>query len=120
MSKHSLTAKTTEDRVEHIRTKQQVPGHSSSYEKNSMHTYSDGEDEDVETPMNFKRIMALIAMAFRKLYLDSLLILVTNHNTVWTGSQIPVYLFGGVPPYIYADIGGTDRWIWFILANLLS
>jgi MFS family permease len=31
-----------------------------------------------------------------------------------------VYLFGGVPPYIYADIGGTDRWIWFVLANLLS
>jgi hypothetical protein len=25
-----------------------------------------------------------------------------------------------VPPYIYADIGGADRWIWFILANLLS
>lgn len=39
---------------------------------------------------------------------------------MWTGSQIPVYLFGGVPPYIYGDIGGTDRWIWFVLANLLS
>lgn len=56
---------------------------------------------------------------------------------MWTGSQIPVYLFGGVPPYIYRDIGGagklyhgilrslktnllTDRWIWFVLANLLS
>lgn len=25
-----------------------------------------------------------------------------------------------IPPYIYADIGGADRWIWFILANLLS
>lgn len=31
-----------------------------------------------------------------------------------------MYLFGGVPPLIYADIGGTDRWIWFVLANLLS
>lgn len=41
-------------------------------------------------------------------------------SAVWTGSQIPVYLFGGVPPLIYADIGGTDRWIWFVLANLLS
>lgn len=39
---------------------------------------------------------------------------------MWTGSQIPVYLFGGVPPYIYGDIGGLDRWIWFVLANLLS
>lgn len=25
-----------------------------------------------------------------------------------------------VPPYIYGDIGGADRWIWFVLANLLS
>lgn len=32
----------------------------------------------------------------------------------------PRYLFGGVPPYIYGDIGGADRWIWFILANLLA
>ena len=27
---------------------------------------------------------------------------------------------GGIPPYIYADIGGTDRWIWFVLAYLIS
>lgn len=27
---------------------------------------------------------------------------------------------GGVPPYIYGDIGGTDRWVWFVLANLLA
>lgn len=27
---------------------------------------------------------------------------------------------GGIPPYIYKDIGGTDRWIWFVLANLLA
>jgi MFS family permease len=27
---------------------------------------------------------------------------------------------GGIPPYIYRDIGGSDRWIWFVLANLLS
>ncbi|KJX97245.1 MFS drug efflux pump like protein [Zymoseptoria brevis] len=39
---------------------------------------------------------------------------------LWTGSQIPVYLFGGVPPYIYGDIGGTDRWVWMVLGNLLS
>lgn len=53
--------------------------------------------------MSFRRIMSLIAMAF-----------------LWTGSQIPVYIFGGVPPYIYRDIGGADRWIWFVLANLLA
>jgi len=27
---------------------------------------------------------------------------------------------GGIPPYIYADLGGTDRWVWFVLANLLA
>jgi MFS family permease len=65
--------------------------------------------------------MSLIAMAF-----------------LWTGSQIPVYIFGkttllsyrwtdalmttsgGIPPYIYADIGGVDRWIWFVLAYLIA
>jgi MFS family permease len=25
-----------------------------------------------------------------------------------------------VLPYIYGDIGGADRWTWFVLANLLS
>ena len=25
-----------------------------------------------------------------------------------------------MPPIIYADIGGIDRWIWFVLGNLLS
>lgn len=45
--------------------------------------------------------MSLIAMAF-----------------LWTGSQIPVYIFGGIPPYIYGDIGGADRWIWFVRLTL--
>ncbi|KAF2268169.1 MFS general substrate transporter [Lojkania enalia] len=53
--------------------------------------------------MTAKRALSLVAMAF-----------------LWTGSQIPVYLFGGVPPYIYSSIGGADRWIWFVLANLLA
>lgn len=47
--------------------------------------------------------MALVGMAF-----------------LWTGSQIPVYLLGGIPPLIYSDIGGVDRWVWFVLANLLT
>jgi hypothetical protein len=36
---------------------------------------------------------------------------------LWTGSQIPVYLYGSIPPYIYQDIGGADRWIWFVCCN---
>jgi MFS family permease len=53
--------------------------------------------------MTIHRLMSLVAMAF-----------------LWTGSQIPVYLFGGIPPYIYGELGGTDRWVWFVLANLLA
>lgn len=53
--------------------------------------------------MSFKRVMSLIAMAF-----------------LWTGSQIPVYLLGSVPYYIYSDIGGEDRYIWFVIGNLLA
>ncbi|PQE05904.1 MFS drug efflux pump protein [Rutstroemia sp. NJR-2017a BVV2] len=26
----------------------------------------------------------------------------------------------GIPPYIYGDLGGADRWTWFVLANLLA
>ena len=29
-------------------------------------------------------------------------------------------VLGGIPPYIYGDLGGTDRWVWFVLANLLA
>ncbi|KAG4441557.1 hypothetical protein IFR05_002942 [Cadophora sp. M221] len=89
--------------VEQIATHDRVPGHTNYYEKNGLRTYGDGEDHDHEPPMSFRRMMSLIAMAF-----------------IWTGSQIPVYIFGAIPPYIYADIGGADRWIWFVLANLLA
>lgn len=53
--------------------------------------------------MSFNRIMSFIAMAF-----------------LWTGSQIPLYLLGSVPYYIYSDIGGEDRWVWFAIGNLLA
>ncbi|MCJ1411019.1 hypothetical protein MMC19_005107 [Ptychographa xylographoides] len=89
--------------IEVIHTNERVPGHPNYYEKDGLRTYGDDEDHDHEPPMSFHRAMSLIAMAF-----------------LWTGSQIPVYIFGGIPPYIYRDIGGTDRWIWFVLANLLA
>ena len=49
------------------------------------------------------RLMTFLAMGF-----------------LWSGSQIPPYVFGGIPPLIYQDIGGADRWTWFVLANLLA
>ncbi|MCJ1405015.1 hypothetical protein MMC11_008241 [Xylographa trunciseda] len=89
--------------IHEIHTNERVPGHPNYYEKDGLRTYGDDEDHDHEPPMSMHRLMSLIAMAF-----------------LWTGSQIPVYVFGGIPPYIYRDIGGTDRWIWFVLANLLA
>jgi hypothetical protein len=89
--------------VEHIATHDRVPGHTDYYEKNGLRTYGDDEDHDHEPPMTITRFLSLVAMAF-----------------LWTGSQIPVYLYGGIPPYIYGDIGGLDRWTWFIIANLLA
>ncbi|RDW82321.1 hypothetical protein BP6252_03433 [Coleophoma cylindrospora] len=89
--------------VERIATHDRVPGHTDYYEKDGLRTQGDEDDHDVEPPLTFSRFMSLAAMAF-----------------LWTGSQAPVYVFGAIPPYIYADIGGVDRWIWFVLANLLS
>lgn len=94
---------TTFEHVEQVHTNELVPGHPNYYEKDGLRTYGDDEDHEHEPKLSFKRFMSLLAMAF-----------------LWTGSQIPVYLFGGIPPIIYADIGGADRWIWFVLANLLS
>lgn len=64
-SEHSPT-KATLEHIEHIHTNERVPGHTNYYEKDGLRTYGDGEDHDHEPPMNFKRMMALIAMAFCK------------------------------------------------------
>ncbi|MCJ1314797.1 hypothetical protein MMC15_000109 [Xylographa vitiligo] len=105
-SSHSVPALQDEKigaQVQEIHTNERVPGHPNYYEKDGLRTYGDDEDHDHEPPMSVHRFMSLVAMAF-----------------LWTGSQIPIYIFGGIPPYIYRDIGGADRWIWFVLANLLA
>jgi hypothetical protein len=79
VSEHSPTAKANEQRVEHVHTNERVPGHPNYYEKNGVRTYGDGEDHDAEPPMNFNRIMALVAMAFRKLSLCIPSLHVTHH-----------------------------------------
>lgn len=38
---------------------------------------------------------------------------------LWIGSQIPLYLFGSVLPTIYQDIGGVDRYVWFVIGYLI-
>lgn len=53
--------------------------------------------------MNTKLFLALVAMAF-----------------IWVGSQIPLYLFGGISVDIYSDIGGFDRWLWIVVGYLVA
>lgn len=38
---------------------------------------------------------------------------------LWVGSQIPLYLFGSVLPIIYQDIGGVERYVWFVIGYLI-
>ncbi|CAN8097341.1 unnamed protein product [Discula destructiva] len=68
-------------------------------------TVSDPEVQQHEqsTQVGKTKLLALTALAF-----------------LWTGSQIPLYLFGAIPPYIYSEIGGADRWTWITLANILA
>ncbi|KAJ6003180.1 hypothetical protein N7451_005727, partial [Penicillium sp. IBT 35674x] len=61
-------------------------------------------ESEKDIPMTFRRFMGFAAMAF-----------------LWTGSQIPVYLFGGIPPIstdpLEEPIGGFGL---YVLANLLG
>ncbi|KAI5298063.1 hypothetical protein KEM56_004350, partial [Ascosphaera pollenicola] len=57
--------------------------------------YEEGTGE-VGPKINESLLMSLVAMSF-----------------LWTGSQIPLYLFGSICPVIYGDIGGADRYVWF-------
>jgi MFS family permease len=52
--------------------------------------------------MNSKLFMTLLCMSF-----------------LWIGSQIPLYMFGSVLPLIYQDIGGVDRYTWFVIGYLI-
>jgi MFS family permease len=52
--------------------------------------------------MNFRLFMTLLCMCF-----------------LWIGSQIPLFLFGSILTLIYKDIGGADRYSWFMIAYLI-
>lgn len=65
------------EHIDTVESHDRVPGNSHYIEKDGLRTYGDDEDHDVEPKLSFKRFMSLTAMAF-----------------LWTGSQIPVYIFG--------------------------
>ena len=39
---------------------------------------------------------------------------------LWIGCQIPLFLFGSILTLIYKDIGGVDRYSWFMIAYLIA
>lgn len=48
-----------------------------------------------------------------------LFLTLTCMSFLWVGSQIPLFLFGSVLPSMYQDIGGVDRWVWFVVSYLI-
>ncbi|KAJ8609567.1 hypothetical protein MRB53_039018 [Persea americana] len=90
--------------LEPVRTVSRVPDTEVHYyEKNGIRTYGDGQDHDHDRGITFKRGMVLTAMAF-----------------LWTGSLLPLFLFGGVIFEIIDNIGGYDIYIWLVLGNLAA
>ncbi|KAL5366016.1 putative MFS drug efflux pump [Aspergillus floccosus] len=98
LAEHSSQSQIDEKAVAHIAHKNNSDPNCSHLENVTPNIEADEAlDSEVKYPMTFRRFMGFTAMAF-----------------LWTGSQIPVYLLGGIPPYIYGDIGGVDRWVWFV------
>ncbi|KAI4750468.1 MFS general substrate transporter [Aureobasidium sp. EXF-3400] len=65
--------------IELVHTRDSEHGHAGYLDKDGLRIDNDDQDHYTEPPMSFNRMMSLVAMAF-----------------LWTGSQIPVYLFGGI------------------------
>ncbi|EAU32596.1 conserved hypothetical protein [Aspergillus terreus NIH2624] len=98
LTEHSSQSQIDEKAVAHIAHKNNSDPNCSHLENVTPNNEADEAlESEVKYPMTFRRFMGFTAMAF-----------------LWTGSQIPVYLLGGIPPYIYGDIGGVDRWVWFV------
>lgn len=79
--------------LENIRTIERVGTHKNYYEKDGLRTEGDGQEHHIEK-LGAKSWLALLALSF-----------------CWTGSQIPVYLLGGIPFDIY---GKNQLWRWMI------
>ncbi|QSZ36653.1 hypothetical protein DSL72_006534 [Monilinia vaccinii-corymbosi] len=90
------------EHVEVIGTASKGPEHSHYHEKDGTQTYGGDEDHDHEPPVGIE----------------------TYFIQAVSTENVPKYQYissvGGIPPYIYGDLGGADRWTWFVLANLLA
>jgi len=65
-----------------IADNERVPGSPSYYQKDGLRTEGDEQDHSVEPKLTTRRFLTFVAMAM-----------------LWTGSQIPTFLFGSVSCY---------------------
>ncbi len=78
------------------------PAEAQKYTKRCVSTTLHFDQTLIRVQMNTRLFMTLLCMSF-----------------LWIGSQIPLFLFGSVLPLIYQEIGGVDRYIWFIIGYLI-
>ena len=79
-----------------------VPGDSTLLKKGGLRTFTNDPDQGPSDKWTFNKFMIFVAMGF-----------------LWTASQIPLYLYGGIIPQIEDDIGGEDRYAWLLLGYLI-
>jgi Major Facilitator Superfamily len=126
------------EHLEAIRTVSRVPN-PNYYEQDGLRTYGDDQDHDHEPPVSFK-CYTISGLPTDTSPLDEYAPSDVSgcHGLPldWiSDSSVPFWSvvfrygpakswltppIGGIPPLIYGDIGGVDRWVWFILANLLA
>ncbi|KAF2753320.1 MFS general substrate transporter [Pseudovirgaria hyperparasitica] len=86
---------------EHDVEKKVVPGY--GHERGAQEIENiEADNPNVHQHFNFKLFMGLVCMSF-----------------LWCGSQIPLYLFGGVLPLLYSDVGGSERFTWLVIGYLI-
>lgn len=113
------------EELETIHTNERIGSHENYYEKGGLRTEGDGLDH---VGAHQKVICSDPSPDFSERHTNRASLKVTLKTWgaivammfLWTESQIPLYLFGGVPPEIYSDIGGVDRWIWMVIGNLVA
>ncbi|KAK5175099.1 uncharacterized protein LTR77_000236 [Saxophila tyrrhenica] len=86
-----------DSKVEHA-----TPGYGHERSDQAVHNVEEEDNPNVHQSMNPRLFVSLLAMSF-----------------LWIGSQIPLFLFGGVLPDIYSEIGGVDRWLWMVIGYLI-
>jgi hypothetical protein len=130
------------EQVEQVHTNERVPGHPGYYEKDGLRTYGDDENHDVEPPVSFAGVplpsirtdwflddrVASIELGGNGFLVDWV---ADPSVPSWWCTSIRKFVpeaaalnelktHADLSSQIYSDLGGVDRWIWFVLAYLLA